>query len=107
MRAASVFVTFGVLGVVACSRAAAPAHQAQAPRPVQQDTSRAATGRQPAPEATGLKPYNQVITAGATTDAGIFIVHQSGEKLFYEIPKAMFGREFLAPCGCRTSHRSS
>ena len=95
MRAASVFVTFGVLGVVACSRAVAPAHQAQVPRPVQQDTSRAATGRQPAPEATALKPYNQVITAGATTDAGIFIVHQSGEKLFYEIPKAMFGREFL------------
>src|SRR5213596_1445839 len=95
MRAASVFVAFGVLGVVACSRAAAPAHQAQVPRPVQQDTTRGATGRQQAPEATALKPYNQVITAGATTDAGIFIVHQSGEKLFYEIPKAMFGREFL------------
>ena len=95
MRAASVFVAFGVLGIVACSRAAAPAHQAQVPRPVQQDTTRGATGRQQAPDATAPKPYNQVIAPGTTTDSGVFSVHRSGEKLFYEIPKAMFGREFL------------
>src|SRR6266700_472551 len=95
MRAASVFVAFGVLGIVACSRAAAPAHPAQVPRPVQQDTTRGATGRQQAPDATAPKPYNQVIAPGTTTDSGVFSVHRSGEKLFYEIPKAMFGREFL------------
>ena len=95
MRAASVFVAFGVLGVVACSRAAAPAHQAQVPRPVQQDTTRGATGRQQAPDATAPRPYNQVIAPGTTTDSGVFSVHRSGDKLFYEIPKAMFGREFL------------
>src|SRR6266568_2940965 len=95
MRAASVFVAFGVLGVVACSRAAAPAHQAQVPRPVQQDTTRGATGRQQAPDATAPRPYNQVIAPGTTTDSGVFSVHRSGDKLFYEIPKAMLGREFL------------
>src|SRR6266566_5282509 len=95
MRAASVFVAFGVLGVVACSRAAAPAHQAQVPRPVQQDTSRAASGRLQTPDPGAPKPYNQVITAGATTDSGVFTIHRTSEKLSYEIPKAMFGREFL------------
>src|SRR5229473_2338583 len=38
---------------------------------------------------------SQVISSGATTDSGVFIVHRIGEKLFYEIPMTMFGREFL------------
>ncbi len=49
-------------------------------------------GRQ---QETGPKPYAQVITAQATTDSGVFITHRIGDKLFYEIPRAMFGREFL------------
>jgi hypothetical protein len=98
MRALSVCLTFGAL---AC--ASAPAHQATVPAPVHQDTSRAASGggggggggRQQPTDATAPKPYNQVITAGMTSDSGVFMVHRSGEKLFYEIPRAMFGREFL------------
>jgi hypothetical protein len=35
-----------------------------------------------------------VITAQATTDSGVFIVHRIGEKLFYEIPRRMLGRQF-------------
>jgi hypothetical protein len=35
-----------------------------------------------------------VITAQAVTDSGVFIVHRIGEKLFYEIPRPLFGREF-------------
>src|SRR5437879_2926408 len=97
MRPSNVISVIGVLGVVACSHATAPAHQVPAPAPVHQDTSHAAAGRQQAlpPDATPPKPYNQVITPGATTDSGVFTVHRSGEKLFYEIPEAMFGREFL------------
>ena len=84
------------LGVVSCSHATAPAHRGPAPIPARQDTSRAPTpGRQQAPDAAAPKPYNQVITPDFTTDAGVFAVHRSGEKLFYEIPKPMFGREFL------------
>ena len=102
MRPSRVLLTIGVLGITACSHAAAPARQA-APSAggARQDTTRAgngagqASGRQQAPDAAAPKPYNQVITAGATTDSGVFIVHRIGEKLFYEIPKTMFGREFL------------
>ena len=95
MRSLSILLTFGVLGVAACSHAAAPARQAAVPAPVRQDTSRAASGRVQSPDAAALKPYNQVITAGAITDSGVFTVDRIGEKLFYEIPKAMFGRQFL------------
>ena len=95
MRSLSILLAFGVLGVAACSHAAAPARQAAVPAPVRQDTSRAASGRVQSPDAAALKPYNQVITPGAVTDSGVFIVHRIGEKLFYEIPKAMFGRQFL------------
>src|SRR6266550_2570134 len=95
MRSLSILLAFVVLGVAACSHAAAPARQAAVPAPVRQDTSRAASGRVQSPDAAALKPYNQVITPGAVTDSGVFIVHRIGEKLFYEIPKAMFGRQFL------------
>src|ERR1041384_4327084 len=97
MRSFGILLTFGVLGVTACSHATAtaPARQAPAPAPARQDTSRAASGRVQSPDAAALKPYNQVITAGAVTDSGVFTIHRIGEKLFYEIPKAMFGREFL------------
>ena len=97
MRSLSILLTFGALGVAACSHATAAGggRQAPAPTPARQDTSHAATGRQAPPDAAALKPYNQVITSGAVTDSGVFIVHRIGEKLFYEIPKAMFGRQFL------------
>lgn len=44
---------------------------------------------------TGPRPYRQVITAAAVTDSGVFTIHRIGEKLYYEIPRTMFGREFL------------
>ena len=94
MRSLSILLTFGVLGVLACSHAPAPARQVT-PAQTHEDTSRAASGRQQPPDAAALKPYDQVITAGATNDSGVFVVDRIGEKLFYEIPKAMFGREFL------------
>src|SRR2546423_15602634 len=94
MRSLSILLTFGVLGAIACSHAPAPARQAT-PVQTHPDTARAASGRQQAPEPGAPKPYNQVITAGAVTDSGVFVVDRIGEKLFYEIPKAMFGREFL------------
>jgi uncharacterized protein DUF4953/uncharacterized protein DUF5117/uncharacterized protein DUF5118 len=97
MRVLSIILGLASLGGAACSHATAPAHQAPAPVPSHPDTSRVASGRQQAPaaDATAPKPFNQVITPGMTTDSGVFTVHRSGEKLFYEIPKAMFGRQFL------------
>jgi hypothetical protein len=41
------------------------------------------------------RPYNQVITAEALTDEGVFKVHRVREQLYYEIPRSELGREFL------------
>ena len=59
-------------------------------------------------QAEAPKPYSQVITDKATTDSGVFIIHQLGDKLFYEIPRAELDKPFLlvirytaAPAGTR------
>jgi hypothetical protein len=41
------------------------------------------------------RPYGQVITANAKSDTGIFTVHRVNETLYYEIPKAELGKDFL------------
>ena len=35
-----------------------------------------------------IKPYDDVITKQAKTKAGVFLTHQVGDKLYYEIPVA-------------------
>ncbi len=56
----------------------------------------AAAQRPAAPSrTTGPKPYKEVITAKAKTDAGVFAVHELDDKYFYEIPQELFGREML------------
>ena len=43
----------------------------------------------------GIQPYDEVITDEAETDEGVFTVHQLDDKVFYEIPEAEIGNEFL------------
>ena len=43
----------------------------------------------------GIQPYDDVITDEAETDEGVFAVHQLDDKVFYEIPEAEIGNEFL------------
>jgi hypothetical protein len=57
-----------------------PARPSQAARP---DTA----GR--------LKRYSEIITSRAKTDSGLFHVHLVGDRLYYEIPDTMLGREML------------
>ena len=87
---------FLILALAGCAGAAsAPNAQSPAPAPQRaagQDTSRARGGQA---GSEGPKPYDQVITRQATTDSGVFLIHQIGEKLFYEIPRAQLGLEFL------------
>jgi Met-zincin/Domain of unknown function (DUF5117)/Domain of unknown function (DUF5118) len=93
MRAPAVLLAFGVL---ACSHATSSTPSRQ-PAPARQDTARAGGGgARPGggQQGEGPKPYSQVITAQAVTDSGVFIVHRIGEKLFYEIPRRMLGRQF-------------
>jgi hypothetical protein len=47
-------------------------------------------GQPPRPQ-----PYANVITSAATTDDGIFKVHRVGDRLYYEIPKAELGKDYL------------
>ena len=42
-----------------------------------------------------IKPYDEVITEEAETDAGVFTVHRLDDKVYYEIPVAELGQEFL------------
>ena len=43
----------------------------------------------------GIKPYDEVITDEAENDDGVFTVHRLDDKVFYEIPEAELGKEFL------------
>ncbi len=48
------------------------------------------------PDTTGrMRRYADVITARARTDSGLFHVHLVGERLYYEIPDSLLGREML------------
>ena len=41
------------------------------------------------------KTFSDVIPADAVTDAGLFTIHRVGQKYFFEIPKAILGRDIL------------
>jgi hypothetical protein len=80
-----------VLSAIAAVLLAAPvAGQQPAQAPARGDTTRP----RPGAAQEGPKPYADVITRQATTDSGVFIVHRINEKLFYEIPRGMLGRQF-------------
>src|SRR5687768_13148946 len=49
----------------------------------------------PASREPEIKPYDRVITKDAKSDEGIFTIHRVKEKIYYEIPKKEFDKEFL------------
>jgi len=49
----------------------------------------------PSAPSDGIKAYSDVITDKAETDEGLFDVHQVDDKLYYEIPDSLLGREML------------
>ncbi|TVR16998.1 MAG: DUF5117 domain-containing protein [Balneolaceae bacterium] len=59
----------------------------------------ASTDQVSAPEArqanSSSTDYCRVITADAVTGKGVIDVHQVGEKVYYEIPDSLLGRDFL------------
>jgi hypothetical protein len=89
--------------------AAATATRSTAATPAARPTNGAAAAPQRAADADGdepagradrrevpdLRPYDRVITKEAKSDAGVFTVHRIRDRVFYEIPKEMLGREFL------------
>src|SRR5215204_4450057 len=44
---------------------------------------------------TTVSPYNSIITAKTISKKGLFGIHQTGDKYFFEIPDSIMGRELL------------
>ncbi len=104
MRHHPSIATIGVLAALAagCAKTAPPATtSAPAVRPAGGAAAPGATpaagdsAAKPGAPKTGPKPYKDIITAKAKSDSGAFTVHQVGDKWYYEIPRAMLGREFI------------
>jgi len=51
--------------------------------------------RRPGSISSGIKPFKEVITSKAVSDAGMFWVHKVEDKYYFEIPDSLFGREIL------------
>ena len=57
-----------------------------------QDAGGGRGGGAPDPQ---IRPYDRVITKEAKSDEGVFTVHRIKDRLYYEIPKSAYGKEFL------------
>ncbi|MDX5421162.1 MAG: zinc-dependent metalloprotease [Hymenobacteraceae bacterium] len=53
-----------------------------------------AAAKKPSPK-NGIKPYSEVITKDAVSDAGVFTIHKVADKYYYEIPDSLLNRDFL------------
>lgn len=63
--------------------------------PSQAQAGDSAGARGGAGAAAKPKPYARVITSEAQSDTGLFVVHRVADKLFFEIPRAEFGKDML------------
>ncbi len=94
-----------VAAVLSASCASAPAQRPSSPQPsspqpaTPQTGGAAATAAQQAPAAgarsDGPRPYASVVTPAAVTDSGLVVVHRVGNRLLYEIPDSLLGRDML------------
>jgi hypothetical protein len=97
----------GVVGALAVTMAVTatlagaqePAPTPPAPPPDQTPATPAQTPPTPPGGGPGaapvIRPYERVITKEAKSDEGLFTVHRIGDRLYYEIPAAQLGKEFL------------
>lgn len=87
------------VALVVCLLPAVPTEGQPTPPPPGGDQEPSAQER-PAPAggreaSTEPRPYDKVITKDAKSDPGVFTVHRIKDKVFYEIPAAALGKEFL------------
>ncbi|MBL7740421.1 MAG: zinc-dependent metalloprotease [Chitinophagaceae bacterium] len=59
------------------------------------DTTRGGSNGFGARGNAGPRPYKEVITGKAISDAGLFLVHKVEDKYYFEIPDSLLGREIL------------
>ena len=60
-----------------------------------EETSSSASNGAKQNNGNGMKTYREVITDAMETDEGLFTLHRDKEKLFFEIPDSLLGREVL------------
>jgi hypothetical protein len=104
-------LTLLAIGAVAAGCGAPAATTAPAPRadttraavqaPPQDPADSARAGAGPGAGGGGLqparpRPYNRVITPGAQTKRGLFVVHRVNDRLYFEIPRRELGKDQLA-----------
>ena len=68
---------------------------AQPGNPVTSTMPKADTTKKPTGPANGPKPYKDVITSKAVSDAGLFWVHKVEDKYYFELPDSLFNRDIL------------
>ena len=68
---------------------------AQPVNPVTSTMPKADTTKKPTGPANGPKPYKDVITSKAVSDAGLFWVHKVEDKYYFELPDSLFNRDIL------------
>jgi hypothetical protein len=93
MRKASVSGTIlSALIVGACS-GTATAPSTPSPQPAAQAPGGNATNAQ---RRAGPRPFRQVVPPEARVDSGLFTLHRTEDRLFFQIPDSLLGREMLA-----------
>ncbi|MGV3615193.1 MAG: zinc-dependent metalloprotease [Fimbriimonas sp.] len=68
---------------------------AQEPAAAEQKAATPQTPAAPTPKPGEPKPYAEVITKEAVSQTGLFKVHRIDDKVFWELPPKMVGRELL------------
>lgn len=61
----------------------------------QQPAPASADAAKPKPKDSKFKPYNEIITKDAVTDAGLFTTHRVDDKLYFEIPDSLLTKDML------------
>jgi len=83
------------IALVACWAAALPAYGQTTPK--QEPAQKTGDQKPPAkPQKPGTpKPYKEVVTEEAVSQDGLFKVHRIDDKILWEIPESLLGRELL------------
>src|SRR5262245_46608467 len=88
LRALALALAVGLVPVIASAQD--PPQTEQGQQDPAQGGGRGGRAQEPV-----IRPYDRVITKDAKSDEGVFTVHRIKDRIYYEIPKARLGREFL------------
>jgi hypothetical protein len=85
------------LAALLCASCASAPAQRPATQPAAASPGQTAGQTAPTPPARsdGPRAYASVITSAAVSDSGLVTVHRVGNRLFFEIPDSLFGRDML------------